>query len=281
MNRFKTFVLMAVMTIIVMLLMQYIGAALGLSGHAGLGIGLVIAVLMNLVTYFNCDKMVLAMYKTRPVPENDGVITPIVRRLTQKSGLPMPRLYYVDEQSPNAFATGRDPAHAVVCVTTGIMQLLSADELEGVLAHELSHVKNRDILISTVAACLAGIVTYIGRIGFWFSGRENRGGAVLFSLLASVAMLLMQLWVSRTREYMADEDGARMCGRPGALANALLRLEEGAKTRPMSSENTLTENLFIVNPFTKSAVASLFSTHPPIQKRVEKLRQMERGSVIR
>jgi heat shock protein HtpX len=221
------------------------------------------------------------MYKTRPVPENDGVITPIERRLTQKSGLPMPRLYYVDEQSPNAFATGRDPAHAVVCVTTGIMQLLSADELEGVLAHELSHVKNRDLLISTVAACLAGIVTYIGRIGFWFSGRENRGGAVLFSLLASVAMLLMQLWVSRTREYMADEDGARMCGRPGALANALLRLEEGAKTRPMSSENTLTENLFIVNPFTKSAVASLFSTPPPIQKRVEKLRQMERGSVIR
>ena len=281
MNRFKTFVLMTVMTLIVMFLVNFVCEACGITGHGGLGLGLIIAVGMNLITYYNCDKMVLAMYKTRPVPENDGLITPIVRRLTGQAGLPMPRLYYVEESSPNAFATGRDPNHAVVCVTTGILQLLSPDELEGVLAHELSHVKNRDILISTIAACMAGIVTFVGRVGFWFSGRENRGGAVLFSLLASVAMLLMQMWVSRTREYMADEDGARMCGRPGSLANALLKLRDGVKTRPMSGENSITENLYIVNPFSAGTIANLFSTHPPIEKRVEKLRQMEQGSVIR
>ena len=281
MNRFKTFVLMTIMTIIVMFLVDFVCKACGITGHGGLGLGLIVAVGMNLITYYNCDKMVLAMYKTRPVPENDGLITPIVRRLTGQAGLPMPRLYYVEESSPNAFATGRDPNHAVVCVTTGIMQLLSADELEGVLAHELSHVKNRDILISTIAACMAGIVTFVGRVGFWFSGRENRGGAVLFSLLASIAMLLMQMWVSRTREYMADEDGARMCGRPGSLANALLKLRDGVKTRPMSGENSITENLYIVNPFSAGTIANLFSTHPPIEKRVEKLRQMEQGSVIR
>ncbi|MBQ9358974.1 MAG: zinc metalloprotease HtpX [Abditibacteriota bacterium] len=280
MNRFKTFVLMTVMTLIVMFIVDFVCRACGIKS-GGLGLGLILAVGMNLITYFNCDKMVLAMYKTRPVPEDDGLITPIVRRLTQSAGLPMPRLYYVEEASPNAFATGRDPNHAVVCVTTGIMQVLSPDELEGVLAHELSHVKNRDILISTIAACMAGIVTFAGRVGFWFSGRENRGGAVLFSLLASIAMMLMQLWVSRTREYMADEDGARMCGRPGSLANALLRLQEGVKARPMRSADTITENLYIVNPFTAGVIANLFSTHPPIEKRVEKLRQMERGSVIR
>ena len=268
MNRFKTFVLMTIMTIIVMFLVDFVCKACGITGHGGLGLGLIVAVGMNLITYYNCDKMVLAMYKTRPVPENDGLITPIVRRLTGQAGLPMPRLYYVEESSPNAFATGRDPNHAVVCVTTGIMQLLSADELEGVLAHELSHVKNRDILISTIAACMAGIVTCVGRVGFWFSGRENRGGAVLFSLLASIAMLLMQMWVSRTREYMADEDGARMCGRPGSLANALLKLRDGVKTRPMSGENSITENLYIVNPFSAGTIANLFSTHPPIEKRV-------------
>ncbi|MBO4548997.1 MAG: M48 family metalloprotease, partial [Abditibacteriota bacterium] len=152
MNRFKTFVLMTVMTLIVMFLVNFVCEACGITGHGGLGLGLIIAVGMNLITYYNCDKMVLAMYKTRPVPENDGLITPIVRRLTGQAGLPMPRLYYVEESSPNAFATGRDPNHAVVCVTTGILQLLSPDELEGVLAHELSHVKNRDILISTIAA---------------------------------------------------------------------------------------------------------------------------------
>ena len=275
MNQFKTFFLLAIMTVIVI----YLGDLIG--GKSGLVIGLVFAVLINFVSYFYSDKIVLAMYGAQELPQNDRLVRPLIANLVAKEGMPMPKVYMIDESSPNAFATGRDPKHAAVAVTSGILSILDKNELEGVLAHELSHVKNRDILISTIAAVMVGMITFISRIGFFFGGSsddDNDGGnwitVIIFSILATIAMMLMQMWLSRTREYIADESGANMCGKPWALANALGKLESGASDRPMNQTNSMTENMFIVNPFTASRVARLFSTHPSTEDRIKRLNAM-------
>jgi len=283
MNQFKTFLLLTAMTLILI----YVGSLIG--GKNGMFIGLGIAIVTNFISFFFSDKIVLAMYGARPVDANDNYILPIVRNLTNSANLPMPKVYIINEASPNAFATGRDPHHAAVAVTTGILNLLSKDELEGVIAHELSHVKNRDILVSSIAAVLVGTISIIARIAFFFGGgRDDENGAgcignLIFIILSSIAMFLIQMWISRTREYMADESGAKMCGKPWALASALDRLRTGVAARPMQDANPVTQNMFIVNPLNAESIATLMSTHPPLQDRINRLNamNMHQNSFIR
>lgn len=276
-NTFKTALLLTAMT----LLLLAIGQALG--GRNGLTIALIFAGVMNFVSYFFSDKIALAMYRARPVTREElPRAYQIVERLTQRVGLPMPKIYVIPTDSPNAFATGRNPSHASVAVTQGILQLLNDEELEGVLAHELGHVRNRDILISSIAATLAGAITYIARMGYWaslfggYGGRDdrNRGGggigAILMLVLAPFAAMLIQLAVSRSREYQADETGAHLTGNPYALASALEKLDAYARQRPMIASPS-TAHLFIIQPMVGIDFASLFSTHPPIAKRIERL----------
>jgi heat shock protein HtpX len=230
---------------------------------------------MNFVSYFFSDKISLAMYRAQPVTrEQLPRVYEVVERLTQKVGLPMPRIYVIPSDSPNAFATGRNPRHASVAVTAGILQLLSDDELEGVLAHELGHVQNRDILTSSIAATLAGAITMVARMAFWFGvgDREDRdrGGGLLMLILAPFAATLVQLWVSRTREYEADATGAHFTGNPEALASALRKLDAYSRRVPLLASPS-TAHLFIIKPMISDGFASLFSTHPPIAKRIERL----------
>lgn len=261
------------------LLLLVIGQALG--GRNGLTIALIFAGVMNFVSYFFSDKIALAMYRAKPVTREElPRVYQIVERLTQKAGLPMPKIYVIPTDSPNAFATGRNPSHASVAVTQGILQILNDDEMEGVLAHELGHVRNRDILISSIAATLAGAITYIARMGYWaslfgYGGRDerNRGGgigALLMLIVAPFAAMLIQLAVSRSREYQADETGAHFTGNPYALASALEKLDAYARRRPMLASPS-TAHLFIIQPMVGIDFASLFSTHPPIAKRIERL----------
>ena len=276
-NTFKTAFLLTAMT----LLLLAIGQAIG--GRNGLTIALIFAGVMNFISYFFSDKIALAMYRARPVTREElPRAYQIVERLTQRVGLPMPKIYVIPTDSPNAFATGRNPSHASVAVTQGILQLLNDEELEGVLAHELGHVRNRDILISSIAATLAGAITYIARMGYWASlfgyggGRDDRdrggGGitALLMLILAPLAAMLIQLAVSRSREYQADETGAHFTGNPYALASALEKLDAYARRRPMIASPS-TAHLFIIQPMVGIDFASLFSTHPPIAKRIERL----------
>ena len=256
-------------------------AGIMVAGKDGLIIGLCVAVFMNFFSYFFSDKIVLAIYHAKKIPDTDTRILPIIKDLTNKSGLPMPKVYIIEDPSPNAFATGRDPRHAAVAVTSGILELLDRDELEGVLAHELSHVKNRDILISSIAAVLAGTIAVICRFILIFGGGDsnNKRGvniliALLFSILASIAMMLIQMWLSRTREYLADASGAEMCGKPWALANALDKLQRGVSEKPMQKAEPITENMFIVNPFKAKTIANVFSTHPPTEERIKRLKEM-------
>jgi len=240
---------------------------------------------MNLGSYWFSDKIVLAIYGAQPIDEARAPgLYAIVRRLTTRAGLPMPRVYLIPTETPNAFATGRDPHHSAVAVTEGIMRLLNEDELEGVLAHELAHVKNRDVLISTIAATLAGAITYLAHMAQWaamFGGRssddENRGGnplgLILMAVLAPLAAMLVQLAVSRAREFQADATGARVAGRPWGLAQALEKLERANKIAPMAV-NPSTAHLFIVNPLGGDVLMRLFSTHPPLEERIARLRAM-------
>jgi heat shock protein HtpX len=269
-NAFKTTLLLTGMT----LLLMVIGRAFG--GQQGMLIALVIAAVMNFVSYFFSDKLALAAYRAQPVTQEElPQVYRIVERLTQKTGLPMPKIYVIPTESPNAFATGRNPKHASVAVTEGILQLLNEEELEGVLAHELGHVNNRDILISSIAATLAGAITYLARFGMFFGGgdREDRrgGGAVglIMLILAPLAAMLIQMAVSRSREYGADETGAKVTGNPYALASALAKLDAYSKRLPLQATPS-TAHLFIIQPFLGS-LGSLFSTHPPIAKRIERL----------
>jgi heat shock protein HtpX len=238
---------------------------------------------MNFVSYFYSDKISLAMYRAQPVTrEQLPRVYAVVERLTQKIGLPMPKIYVIPSDSPNAFATGRNPSHASVAVTQGILDLLNDEELEGVLAHELGHVRNRDILISSIAATLAGAITFIARMGYWaalfggFGGgrdndREGGGlGALLMIILAPIAATLIQLAVSRSREYQADATGAHFTGNPYALASALRKLDAYSRRVPMVATPS-TAHLFIVQPLLGMNFGSLFSTHPPIAKRIERL----------
>jgi heat shock protein HtpX len=276
MNTFKTAFLLTALT----LLLVFIGSRWG---ENGMIIAFVIAAGMNFFSYFYSDKLALAMYRAQPVTrEQLPRAYEVVERMTGRLGLPMPKMYVIPTESPNAFATGRNPKHASVAVTHGILQLLNDEELEGVLAHELGHVRNRDILTSSIAATLAGAITLLARMGWWaemFGGygggdRDRRGGglSMLFMLiLAPIAAMLIQLAVSRSREYEADATGAHITGNPYALASALEKLDAYSKRIPMPGSPT-TAHLFIVEPLlSRESFANLFSTHPPIAKRIERL----------
>src|SRR2546426_11208138 len=275
-NTFKTAFLLTALT----LLLMAIGRAFG--GQNGMLLALVFAAVMNFISYFFSDKIALAMYRARPVTREElPRAYETVERLTQRIGLPMPKIYVIPTDSPNAFATGRNPQHASVAVTQGILNLLTDEELEGVLAHELGHVNNRDILISSVAATLAGAITMLANMGKWamiFGGygrdRDDRGGGGLAGLLmlivAPIAAALIQLAVSRSREYQADATGAHFTGNPYALASALQKLDAYSKRVPLVATPS-TAHLFIIQPFLGMNFGRLFSTHPPIAKRIERL----------
>jgi len=277
-NTFKTAFLLTALT----LLLLMIGRAFG--GQNGMMIALAVAVVMNFVSYFFSDKIALSMYRAKPVTREElPRAYQIVERLTQKIGLPMPKIYVIPAESPNAFATGRNPQHASVALTHGILGLLTDEELEGVLAHELGHVNNRDILISSVAATIAGAITMLASMGRWamiFGGmeggdRDRRVGggglaALLMLLVAPIAASLIQLAVSRSREYQADATGAHFTGNPYALASALQKLDAYSRRVPMMASPS-TAHLFIIQPLLGMNFANLFSTHPPIAKRIERL----------
>jgi heat shock protein HtpX len=276
-NTFKTAFLLTALT----LLLLFIGRAFG--GQRGMVMALVFAAIMNFVSYFFSDKIALAAYRAQPVSREElPRAYEIVERLTQKIGIPMPKIYVIPSESPNAFATGRNPSHASVAVTHGILGLLNDEEMEGVLAHELGHVSNRDILISSVAATIAGAITMLASMARWgmifggFGGRdrEDRGGgglAALFMIIvAPIAATLIQLAVSRSREYQADASGAHYTGNPYALASALQKLDAYSRRVPMQATPS-TAHLFIIQPFLGVNFGSLFSTHPPIAKRIERL----------
>ena len=270
-NTFKTAFLLTALT----LLLLFIGQMLG--GQNGMLLALVVAAVLNFVSYFFSDKLALAMYHAQPVTREElARAYQIVERLTQKIGIPMPKIYVIPTESPNAFATGRNPDHASVAVTHGILVLLNDEELEGVLAHELGHVRNRDILISSVAATLAGAITWL-RYGAMFGGMGDRDsrrdgglGALIMLIVAPIAAALIQLAVSRSREYQADETGAHFTGNPYALASALAKLDAYSKRVPMSASPS-TAHLFIIQPLLGMNFGNLFSTHPPIAKRIERL----------
>jgi len=279
-NVFKTGLLLAVLTAMLVL----IGGAIG--GQQGMVIAFVIALAMNFFSYWFSDKIVLAAYGAKPIDEAEAPrLYAIVHRLATRAGIPMPRVYMVPSETPNAFATGRNPQHAVVAVTEGIMRILDEEELEGVLAHELSHVKNRDVLISTIAATLAGAITYLAHMAQWaamFGGRsrdDEEGGSnpiamILLAILAPIAAMLVQMAVSRSREFQADATGARVAGKPWGLAKALEKLQMANEAVPMAAATPATAHLFIVNPLSGQTLMRLFSTHPPLEERIARLRTM-------
>jgi heat shock protein HtpX len=280
MNYAKTTLLLGVLTCMLVLFGQLIGGAHGAMGF------LVFAAVMNFVSYWFSDKIVLMTYGAKEVSEGDApVLYRVVRRLAMKAELPMPKVYIVNNPTPNAFATGRNPAHASVAATTGILSALSEDELEGVMAHELSHVKNRDILISSVAATIAGAITMLANVVQWgamFGGGSrddnDRGGMIgmlAMAILAPFAAMIVQLAISRSREYAADDAGGRLCARPLSLAHALGKLDMAVKRIPMQGGNPSTAHLFIVNPF-RGGLLSLFSTHPPMEERIRRLEKLAR-----
>lgn len=281
MNHFKTFLLMLVLTLLFIL----VGSVIG--GKSGAIYAFVLAGLMNFFAYWFSDKIVLRMYGAREVSEREAPeLYNLVAHLTNKAGMPIPRVYIMENEAPNAFATGRNPEHAAVAVTTGLMKLLSKEELEGVIGHELSHIRHRDILVSTLAATMAGAIGMLARIAQWGAifgmGRsddEGRGGSnllftLVFSMIASIAALLIQLAISRSREYLADAGGARL-SHPLSLAKALGKLEWATRRIPMEA-NPSTAHLFIVNPLRGGGILTLFSTHPPIEERIARLEEMAR-----
>jgi heat shock protein HtpX len=259
-------------------LLVVIGAAIG--GPSMALTFLFIAMAINLLSYFFSDKMALKMSGAQPIEESEAPrLYQIVRELTTRADLPMPRLYMIPQEQPNAFATGRNPKNSAVAVTAGITKLLSEDELRGVLAHELAHIQHRDILIQSVAAAIGSAITYLAYMFMWFGGDNDSPLSLVASLamvlLAPLAASIIQLSISRQREFAADAGGAAITGNPESLASALLRLEQGAEAIPMRGHaNTATEPLYIVKPFRGKGMAGLFSTHPPIEERVRRLRQM-------
>jgi heat shock protein HtpX len=279
-NSFKTVALLGLLTGLLLAFGQAFG------GSQGLVIALVFAAVMNLGAYWFSDKIVLAMYQAREVGLNEAPdLYRIVQNLTLRAQLPMPRLYVIPSQSPNAFATGRDPHHAVVAVTEGILRIMNREELEGVIAHELSHVKNRDILIGSIAATLAGVVMMLANMARWAaffgvgrSERDEEGGGgvvglIVIAVLAPIAALLIQMAISRSREFLADATGAKVSGNPQSLASALEKLAGASQIVPMEARPE-TAHMFIVNPLSGGSFMSFFSTHPPIEERVRRLRAM-------
>jgi len=277
-NALKTTFLLAVLTVLFVL----VGKAIG--GQSGMVFAFGLAIVMNVGSYWFSDKIVLRMYGAREVTESEAPqLVGIVRRLAVAAGLPMPKVYIIPQESPNAFATGRNPAHAAVAATEGILRILSPEELEGVLAHEMAHVHNRDILIGTIAATLAGAIMMLAsmaRFAAIFGGgrddREGGGGAIgllAMSILAPLGAMLVQMAVSRSREYQADATGARFCGKPEALAHALAKISGRAQQIPMEA-SPATAHMFIMSPLTGGGLMSLFSTHPPVEQRIERLLAM-------
>ncbi|HSP05617.1 MAG TPA: zinc metalloprotease HtpX [Acidobacteriota bacterium] len=279
MNGLKTAALLGLLTAIILV----IGNAVG--GVRGMTVAFLLAVVLNAVSYWFSDKIVLMTYRAQPIErEQAPEVYDVLRDLTMKAGLPMPKLYLIPTDAPNAFATGRNPQNAVVAVTQGILRLLSREELEGVLAHELSHVSNRDILISSVAATLAGAIMLTARIvefSFYFGGvggrSDNRGGnpisLLIMAVLAPLAATLIQLAISRSREFAADETGARLAGNAHGLASALEKLQVASQRRPMPADPA-SAHLFIMKPFSGQMLTALFSTHPPTEKRIERLHEV-------
>jgi heat shock protein HtpX len=281
MNGFKTVVLMTVMMVLFILVGNLIG------GQSGMMVAFVISLAMNFGSYWFSDKIVLKMYKAREISrEQFPRLYNSVENLAMTANLPMPKVYIMENPTPNAFATGRDPNHSAVAVTTGIMNLLNKEELEGVLAHELTHIKNRDILVGTIAATLVGTITFIARMAGWaamFSGgrdERDRGsvvGDLALMIIAPIAAMLIQMAISRSREYMADEGGSNISGNPLALASALNKLQRGNELVPMTNAGTSSAHMFIVNPLSGRSLMKLFSTHPPIEERVERLQEIAAG----
>lgn len=281
MNTLKTTFLMAMLTMLLVLA----GGAIG--GRGGMTFALIMAGVMNFVSYWFSDKIVLAMYGAKEVTESEQPeFYGLVRQLATQAAIPMPRVYIIPSETPNAFATGRNPEHAAVAATAGIMRILTRDELMGVMAHELSHVKNRDILISSVAATIAGAITYLAQMAQWaaiFGGgrdRDEEGGGfglIIMAIVAPIAAMLIQMAISRSREYGADRGGAQVAGNPLHLANALRKLEAANRQIPLGGASPATAHMFIVNPLTGGGLMSLFSTHPPMEERVRRLEEMAYG----
>ncbi len=279
-SQIKTVLLLGLMTALII----FIGGAFG--GRVGLFIALFLALAMNVGSYWFSDKIVLSMYRAREVgPEDAPALHSIVAELAHNAEIPKPRICIVPEETPNAFATGRNPEHGVVCVTQGILRLLDADELRGVLAHELGHIKNRDILISSIAGVMASVVMYLATMAQWAAifgiggGDDEEGGsnplaALLIALVAPMAAMLIQMGISRSREYLADQTGARVSHKPLALANALQKIQGYSRQVPMHHGNEATAHMFIINPFSASKMANLFSTHPPTEERIKRLQAM-------
>ena len=286
MNRFKTTLLLSLLT----MLLVFMGGALG--GKGGMLIAFVMAAVMNFGSYWFSDKIVLKMYNAREITrEVHPAFYDMVARLAGRAGLPMPKVYIIPDDSPNAFATGRNPEHAAVAATDGILRILTPDELEGVMAHELAHVKNRDILISSIAATIAGAISMIGNMLQWGAmfgagrGDDEEGGGIggligslAMAILAPIAAMLIQMAVSRSREYLADASGAEICGRPLALAGALRKLHNTSQAIPLHDARPATAHMFIVNPLTGGGLASLFSTHPAMEERIARLEAMATGT---
>jgi heat shock protein HtpX len=277
MNSYKTVALMALLMGLVLFVGQLVG------GEQGLILAFGISLLMNFGMYWFSDKIVLMTYGAKEVSEKDSPrLYSSVRRLSQQAQLPMPKVYIMKSETPNAFATGRNPEHAAVAATEGILRMLNDDELDGVVAHELAHIRNRDILISTIVATMAGMITFIARMATYaaiFGGRRDRGdgnaiGEILLIVLAPIAAMLIQFAVSRSREFLADAGGAEISQRPMSLANALRKLESGTRKIPMENAGTATAHLFIVSPLRSSGMMKWFSTHPPMEERIARLERM-------
>lgn len=278
MNTIKTGLLMVMLTLILL----FIGGLIG--GRSGMTFALLIAFSMNFITYWFSDKIVLKMYGAQQVGETEApVLYETVRRLAQTANLPMPKVYIIEQDQPNAFATGRNPEHGAVAVTTGLMGILSRQELQGVIGHELAHIKHRDILVGTIAATIAGAVTYLAQMAQWamiFGGRrdENGGGgnavaALVMMVVGPIAAMLIQMAISRSREYGADDAGAKMTGNPSDLSRALRKLHTASQKIPFDA-NPATSHMFIVNPLSGGGILRLFSTHPPMEERIARLEGM-------
>lgn len=279
MNNFKTIIYLALLTGLMLVVGQLVG------GHTGMMVMFLISLVMNFVTYWYSDTMVLKAYNAIQISEHDNPeLYRMVQRLAKNGNMPMPKVYIINSDVPNAFATGRDPKHAAVAVTTGIMRLLNDDEIEGVLGHELTHVKHRDTLISTVAASIAGFIAMVANVLQWtaiFGGRDDRENSNPFVLLATIVLLpiaasLIQMGISRSREYLADEGGAEISGKPLALASALAKIEIYATQGALPNSTPETAHMFIINPLSGRdfSFSSLFSTHPPTKDRIAKLKEM-------
>jgi heat shock protein HtpX len=281
-NQLKTGMLLAGLTVLLVLIGRWLG------GNTGMFIAFGVALVMNVGSYWFSDKIVLSMYRAQPItPEQAPELFRMVQRLSERAGLPMPALYVIPDPTPNAFATGRDPQHSAVAVNEGLLRILDEPEVEGVVAHELAHIKNRDTLISTIAATMAGAITMLAQMAQWAAflgggrGDDEEGGnplgLLVLAIVAPFAAMILQLAISRSREYIADRTGAEICGRPLALASALRKLETIAAAPHPGHANPATAHMFIINPFRAQALAGLFSTHPSTSDRVARLEAMAAG----